>query len=190
MKKLFGNFLGSKRQELNVSDDYKKWRELIFSLKSESADVSSKEIDRVFGVVMDYVQLDQSTNTFLGLSQTAFASGESSIKATTGAGVIGLGVNKDEEKIFTSAQQLVELAQQLLGSADKTTDYSLPKVKVVRFFFLTTSGEYFIDSHIEKIEQGDKRVYEMFNGFMFIRRYADSIMKQAQKQNPEKFSSS
>lgn len=186
MKKLFGSFLSPKKQEINMTDDYRKWRELIFSLKPENAQISSKESDRVFGIVMDYVQADKSTNSYLGLSQTTFASGESSIKATTGAGVIGLGVGKNEENIFAAAQQLTRIAQELLGSAVKTTDYSLPQPTVVRFFFLTTSGKYFLDCHIEDIEHGDERVHEMFNGFMFIRRYADSVMKLAKKQNSEK----
>lgn len=100
MKRLFGSFLSPKKQEPDVADDYKKWRELIFSLKSEGVQISSKETNRVFGVVMDYVQLNKGTNYLLGLSQTTFASGESSVKATTGAGVIGLGVNKDEGDIY------------------------------------------------------------------------------------------
>ena len=189
MKKLFGSFLNLKKQELNVTKDYKKWRDLIFSLKPESAQISSKEIDRVFGVVMDYVQPDEGTNTLLGLSQTTFASGESSIKATTGAGVIGLGVGKDEENIFAAGQQIIGIAQQLLGSASKTTDYSLPNPQIIRFFLLATSGTYFIDTHIKDIDHGNREVYEMFNGFMYIRRYADSIMMSARKQHPEKSSS-
>ena len=189
MRKLFSSFLSPKKQEMNVTDDYitedyRKWRELIFSLKPESAQISSKEVDRVFGVVMDYVQIYAEPSTLLGLSQTTFASGESSIKATTGAGVIGLGIGKDEEHIFTVGQQIIGIAQQLLSSAVRTTDYSLPLPRIVRFFFFTTSGTYFIDSHIDDIEHGNKQVFEMFNGFMFIRRYADSIMMLANKQKP------
>ena len=184
MKKIFGNFLDSKKQELKATDDYTNWRKMIFSLKPENAQVSSKEIDRVFGVVMDDVQLDEASKTLWAISQTAFASGESSLKSTVGMGVIGLGVGENEENIFTAVQQLVELAQQLFNSAVKTTDYSLPEPKVVRFFFLTTSGTYFIESDINKIEHGDKRVFEMLKGFVYIRKYAESLIVKAKEQNP------
>ena len=115
MKKIFGNILGSKKQELKATDDYTNWRKMVFSLQPESAQVSSKEIDRVFGVVMDDVKLDEASNTLWAISQTAFASGESSLQSTVGMGVIGLGVGKNEENIFTAVQQLVELAQQLFN---------------------------------------------------------------------------
>ena len=115
MKKIFGNILGSKKQELKATDDYTNWRKMVFSLQPESAQVSSKEIDRVFGIVMDDVKLDEASNTLWAISQTAFASGESSLKSTVGMGVIGLGVGKNEENIFTAVQQLVELAQQLFN---------------------------------------------------------------------------
>lgn len=100
MKKLFSSFLSPKKQEIIVTGDYRKWRDLIFSLKPENAQVSSNEVDRVFGVVMDDVQFDKNSNTVWAISQTAFASGESSLKATTGMGVVGLGVNKDEERKY------------------------------------------------------------------------------------------
>ena len=189
MRKLFGDFLSPKKQKMNVTDDYRNWREMIFSLKPENAQVSSNEIDRVFGIVMDDVQFDEASNTLWAISQTAFASGESSLKATGGIGVIGLGVGENEEKIFAAVQQLVEFAQQIFHSAVKTTDYSLPEEKTIRFFFLTTSGMYVIKSDVNKIEHGDKRIFEMLKGFIFIRRYAESLIAQARKQSPEKFSS-
>ena len=190
MKKLFSNLLNSKEQEIKMVDSYKNWRKTIFSLKPENAQVSSKDVDRVFGILMDDVQLDKGSNTIWAVSQTAFASGESSLKSTVGLGVIGLGVGENEEKIYQAGQQLIELAQQLFDSVIKTEDYSLPKSSVIRFFFLTTSGTYFLESHIDKIEQGDNRVFEMLKGFIFIRKYAESLIAQAKKQNPEKFSSS
>jgi hypothetical protein len=188
MKKMF-SFLSPKKQEINMVDGYRKWRELIFSVKPENAEVSSKEIDRVFGVVMDDVQLDKASKTLWAITQTTFASGESSLKATVGTGVIGLGIGENEENIFAAGQQIIELAQQLFNSAAKTSDYSLPELNVVRFFFLTTSGTYFIDGHIDKIEHGDKRVFEMLKGFIFIRKYGETLIARAREQNPETFSS-
>lgn len=166
-----------------MAEGYKKWRELIFSLKPEDAQVSSREVDRVFGVLMEDVQLDKESNTLWAISQTVFASGESSLKSTAGLGVIGLGVGKNEENIFEAGQQLIGLAQQLFGLATKTTDYSFPELNVVRFFFFTTSGTYVIDSHIDRIEQGDSRVFEMLKGFIYIRKYAETVIAQAKKQN-------
>jgi hypothetical protein len=154
----------AKKQEINMVDGYRKWRELIFSSKPEDAQVSSKEVDRVFGILMDDVQFDEESKTLWAISQTVFASGESSLKSTVGLGVIGLGVGKNEENIFGAGQQLIGLAQQVFTSAVKTTDYSLPDVNIVRFFFLTTSGTYFIDSQVNSIEQGDNRVFEMLRG--------------------------
>ena len=189
MKKLFSNFLNSKGREIKMVDSYKNWRKTIFSLKPEDAQVSSKDVDRVFGILMDDVQLDKESNTLWAISQTVFASGESSLKSTVGLGVIGLGVGKNEEKIFQAGQQLIELAQQLFDLTVKTEDYSLPKLNVIRFFFLTTSGTYFLESHIDKIEEGESRVFEMLKGFIYIRKYAETLIAQARKQNPEKFSS-
>jgi hypothetical protein len=73
--------------------------------------------------------------------------------------------------------------------ATKTKDYSLPELGVIRFFLFTASGIYHIDSHVDKIESGDNRVFEMLKGFNYIRKYADTIIEQARKQNPEKFPS-
>ena len=143
----------------------------------------------MFGVVMDDVQLDKATKTHWAITQSTFASGESSLKATVGLGVIGLGIGANEENICAAGQQIIELAQQLFNSAAKTSDYSLPELNAVSFFFLTTSGTYVIDSQIDKIEHGDKRVFEMLKGFIFIRKYGETLIARAREQNPERFSS-
>ena len=184
MKKAFSSFLSPKKQEIKVTDSYRKWRELIFSLKPESGGVSSKDANRVFGILADNVQFDKETKTLWAISQTVFASGESSLQSTVGGGIIGLGIGKDDEDISAAAQQLVGLAQELFTSAVKTIEYSLPELNVIRFFFLTTSGTYFIESHINNIENGDNRVFEMLKGFNYIRKFAENIIAQGIKQNP------
>ena len=60
---------------------------------------------------------------------------------------------------------------------------------MVRFFFLTPSGTYFVESDINKIEHGDKRVFEMLKGFVYIRKYAEALIAKAKEKKPEKFSS-
>jgi hypothetical protein len=183
MKKAFGNFFPPKKQEMSMTDQYKKWRELIFALKPESGGVASNEENRVFGILVDNIQFDKETKTLWAISQTAFASGESSLQSTVGMGIVGLGVSKGDEDISAASQQLVGIAQQLFTSAAKTTDYSLPELNVVRFFFLTTSGTYFIDSEVDKIERGDNRLFEMLKGFIYIRKFAQNIIAQGLKQN-------
>ena len=96
---------------MKVLPDYQKWRDFIFSVPGEQVGISSHQPDQVYGVVMDVGLADEKGNpvdTNAVVTETALASGESSLRTSFGGGIIGLGSYKE---ISEHAKQIIHLAQ-------------------------------------------------------------------------------
>jgi hypothetical protein len=161
--------------EIETSQTYLKWRDMIFTITPGQVGVSNDQPDKVYGVLMDIGLVDQQTHKTFALSLTAFPTGESSFQPTLGGGVIGLG---NDEKVAQNAKALVNIAQSLIEKTKSTQDYSLPEMGLVQFFFLTTSGVRVYSEHLNTMQTPGNPFYRMLQGFGFIRESAERLMNQ------------
>ena len=152
-----------------VSSEYTKWRSLILNMPPKAA---LKNIaDEIYGILMD-VGMGDNYGNFLAISIYAFHTGESSLKASSGAGVMGLGSTKS---IAGLPEKIIETAQPLIGLTKVADNLDYPKAQQVRFFFLTTSGVRAYECHIEDLREGHP-FFETFNTFTVIKNVADKIV--------------
>ena len=152
-----------------VSSEYTKWHSLIVNMPPKAA---LKNIaDEIYGILMD-VGMGDNYGNFLVISIYAFHTGESSLKASSGAGVMGLGSTK---KIEGLPEKIIETAQPLIGLTKMADNLDYPKAQHVRFFFLTTSGVRVYECKIEDIREGHP-FFEIFNSFTVIKNVADKIV--------------
>jgi len=165
---------------LVVTEEYKKWRGVIFAVTPEQVDVSAQEADRVYGILMDIGMRDTSGRGDFALSLTAFPTGESSFRPTPGGGIVGLG---GDAKVSEVAKAIVQIGQQAFASTQPTTDFaSLPEPGKVRFTFLTTSGVRFIEDRLEILQSPQSPFSKMLGGFGFIRNFAMQLEAQKGKK--------
>ncbi len=156
-----------------ITEEYKKWREVIFNVKPEQVGVSSQEVDRVYGVLMDIGQADTGGRGNFALSLTALASGEASFRPTPGGGAIGLG---GDAKVAEVAKSLVQIGQATISATKATTDFaSLPKPGWVRFTYLTTSGVRSVEGQLNVMLSPHNPFSKLMNGFGFIRNFAEKL---------------
>lgn len=174
--------LFKKNKTIEVSPDYQKWREGIFSVVSEQVDVPSNLADQVYGVIMD-VGLGDDDGTpveaKLVITETAFASGEASLQTSFGGGITGLG---GAEEVSEQAKQIVGLAQALVPITEPTNNRDLPRSGKIYFYFLTTSGIRFYRGSIKEFDTQGHPFNEIFARFTLIKRQADEIMAKYSKQ--------
>ena len=159
------------QKEEMVSSQYREWREMILNVAPQT---ELKNIpDEVYGMLMD-VGMGDGHGNFLAISIYALHTGEASLKASPGAGVVGLGNVKNitgvPEKILETGQSLISLTK----PAD-SLDY--PEAGRVYFFFLTTSGIKGYKCNLNEIQNGHP-FNDVFNMFSQIKREADIFMKQ------------
>jgi hypothetical protein len=110
---------------------------------------------------------------FLAISLYAFHTGESSLKASSGAGVMGLGNSKT---IAGLPEKIIESGQSLIGLTRAADNHDYPKAQQVRFFFLTTSGVRDYECNIEDLREGHP-FFETFSSFTRIKNVADKIVE-------------
>jgi hypothetical protein len=142
------------------SSEYLNWRQVIFNVKSAQTGVSSEESDKVYGVIMD---IGKSEN--LGMTITAFPTGEASLRITTGGGTIGLG---GYPEVGNQAKQIVSLGQTLLSTTNPTNSRELPEINNVFFYFLTTSGITRSEFRLDQIILENHPYHEIFSKFSMI----------------------
>ena len=171
--KAFTNLFSSKKQKINTSENYQKWRAMIFTVTPEQVDVSGSDADQVYGVIMDMGMIDRQHSANWAISLSAFPTGEASFQPTPGSGVIGLG---NDPKVAQAAKEIVNISQELLPETNPTQDFSLPEPGFVQFFFLTTSGVRMIKEHLDNLQQPKNPFLQLLNRFGFIRQFADQIL--------------
>ena len=152
-----------------VSSEYTKWRSLILNMPPKAG---LKNIaDELYGILMD-VGMGDNFGNFLAISIYAFHTGESSLKASSGAGVMGLGSAK---KIAGLPEKIIETAQPLIGLTKVADNLDYPKAQQVRFFFLTTSGVRAYECNIEDLRE-EHPFFETFNSFTAIKNVSDKFV--------------
>jgi len=157
------------QNQMPVSSEYTEWRRLILNMPPKAA---LKNIaDEIYGILMD-VGMGDNYGNFMAISIYAFHTGEASLKASSGAGVLGLGNTK---KIAGLPKKIIETAQPLIGLTKTADNLDYPKAQQVRFFFLTTSGVRAYECKIEDLREGHPFL-ETFNSFTFIKGVADKMV--------------
>jgi hypothetical protein len=154
--------LFKKNKIIEVSPDYQKWREGIFSVVGEQVDVSSNQPDQVYGVIMDVGLGDDDgtpVDAKLVITETAFASGEASLQTSFGGGITGLG---GAEEVSEQAKQIVGLAQALVSITESANNRDLPGSGRIYFYFLTTSGVRFYNGSIKELDAQGHPFNEIF----------------------------
>ena len=159
----------AQQNQIPVSPEYMKWHKLIVNMPPKAA---LKNIaDEVYGILMD-VGMGDDHGHFIVISIYAFHTGESSLKASTGTGLMGLGNIK---KITGIPEKIVETAQSLINLTQTADNLDYPQAQHVRFFFLTTSGVRVYECKIEDLREGHP-FFEIFNSFTFIKGVADKLV--------------
>lgn len=174
------NFFKKKDEKVKkddrVSSQYLEWRKLILNMEPK---MDLKNIpDEVYGMLLD-VGIGDVDDKFLAISMYAFNTGEASLKASPGAGIMGLGSAKD---ILGGPEKIVELGQSLINLAKPTDNLGYPEENKVHFFFITTSGIKIYVCNLDEL-QSDHPFNDMFNRFTYIKRVADKLMSEAKSTN-------
>lgn len=97
------------------------------------------------------IGMEDNYGHFIVISIYAYHTGQSSLKASSGTGLIGLGNIK---KITGIPEKIVGTAQSLIGLTQTADDLDYPNAQQVRFFFLTTSGVRVYECKIEDLREG------------------------------------
>lgn len=176
---MFKNLFGkeSKEPKMIITEDYQKWRNVIFSMKAENVGLSSTEEKKLYGMVMDITMIDQKANAIFALSTTAFASGEASFRPTPGGGFIGLG---SDPNIAEVAKSTISKGQIFLVKAKPASDFPLPAVGYVTFYFLTTSGLFYLNDTLVNFQSPPYG--QLLNKFGQIRGVAEKMIDEQQKK--------
>ena len=178
--KRLSNLFGTQKPTVKTTEEYQKWREMIFAVPSEQAEASAGDAGRVAGVIMDIGQIDRRTSAHWAMSLSAFSTGEASFRPTVGGGAVGLG---DNPKIAQAAQEIVQIAQGLLPETSPTQDVSLPELELVQFFFLTREGPRSVKRPLDQFQKPGSPFLPLLERFHFIRQFADQISEEHDKPN-------
>jgi hypothetical protein len=171
--KSFRDLFGSKKRRMQVTEEYQKWREMIFSMQPSQVGEAKGGANTVYGVIMDIGQMDRQSSTPWAITLTAFSTGEASFRPTPGGGMMGLG---GDPKVAQAAQEIVQIAQGLVPEANLTQDLSLPEPGIVQFFFLTTSGVYVVKGNLDQFQKPEHPFRQLLERFHFIRQSGDQLL--------------
>jgi hypothetical protein len=180
--KVLTDLFGSKKPKVETSENYQKWRAMIFTVTPEQVDVSAGDADQVYGVIMDIGMIDRPHSANWAISLSAFPTGEASFQPTPGSGVIGLG---HDPQVAEVAKEIVNISQKLLPETNLTQDLSLPEPGVVQFFLLTPGGVRVIKDRLDKLQQPNNPFAQLLERFGFIRRFADQILDGTNDKNKD-----
>lgn len=168
----------SRNNNHQVSTDYLKWREMV--LNRQPAAPMRGLTTEVYGMLMD-IGMGDGRDKFLGISIYAFETGEASLKASTGMGVMGLG---DMPILAGVSQRIIERGQALVQLARPTASMAYPEANQARFYFLTSSGVRVYDSGLNSLRPGHI-FFEVFSLFSQVKSVADRCLDEAhRKKNP------
>jgi len=176
-----------KSNQAPTVSDYENWRNIIFSIKSENVGVLSTEPNQVYGIVMDVgvatTDHGKPIDVKVVVSQSAFPTGESSVKWSNGGGFIGLGGDKEISEV---AKQIISEAQSLLDLTNKVTNHDLPISGKVYFYLLTTSGTRLYECNLNDFKASPNQPFaQIFSRFAWIKRRGDAIWNQSQPRQAQ-----
>lgn len=101
---------------------------------------------RVFGIVMDW-HTGEGTVTV-----TAYQNGDASMYVSSGGGIMG---GAHYRKVRKAVRSFVDLGQDYIGKAEKTTTTLLPDRHNVAFYLLTNKGTFYAQEEMKAIEYGN-----------------------------------
>jgi len=107
---------------------------------------STGRATRVFGVVMDW---DTGEGT---VTVAAYQNGDASMYVSSGGGIIG---GAQYRKVRKAVRSFVDLGQDYIGKAEKTTTTLLPDRHSVGFYLLTNKGTFHAQEEMKAIEYGN-----------------------------------
>ncbi|MDI1243223.1 MAG: hypothetical protein PSX80_15015 [bacterium] len=139
--------------EQSKEDPYLDIRSMALSMPAGQFEIDASSEFEPYGVVLDW-NVGKGAATF-----TAFKSGDASMYASTGGGIIG-GVGHDNVKI--AAQSLVRRSKIFIKNAKKTDDISVARDGTVKFFFLTTNGRFVSEETLDNLDNGSSPWLELF----------------------------
>lgn len=162
-------------RKLTMTEDYQRWREMIFAVKPDQVGVSANDVDRAYGVIMDIGMVDFQHAAHWAISLSAFPTGEASFRPTPGGGVNGL---ENVPPMAQVAQEIVEIAQTLWRETIPTDNFTLPEPGFVQFFFLTTGGVRVFKWYLGDLQKPENPFSKLLDRFGSIRDSADRILNQ------------
>ena len=129
--------------------------------------------DEVYGVLMD-VGMGDGLDSYFAISIYAINTGESSLKASSGTGVIGMG---DIQAVSGLPKQIVKTGQTLFHQTKPAENYDYPDANQVLFYILTTSGVRVYKCQLHEL-QNYHPFYNMFLMFSTIKGFSDRFMDE------------
>lgn len=180
--KFLKNIFGGKKSDVKATDEYRNWREMIFSVQPEQVGTKNDEPDRVYGVIMDIGVFDQQKSIKWAISLSAFPTGEASFHPTSGGAVIGLG---NIPEVAQAAKEIVEIGQTLWPKTSPTQATVLPEPGIVQFFLLTTNGLRLFSDQFTKIQKQGNPFLELLNRFGILRKNADNMLLESSSKRLE-----
>ena len=115
---------------------------------------------------------------FFAISMYAFNTGEVSLKASSGAGLVGLGESKELAGI---PEKIVALSQTLVPLTRPANSSTYAAANRVCFHFLTTSGLKVYECGMNELRPGHA-FQEVFGLFSRIKYVADKFMDEINKK--------
>ena len=161
--------------QMVMSESYKKWRGMIFLVTPGQVELTIKEPNRVFGVILDVGVRDRNSNAAFVFSTAAFANGETTFFPSPGGAVMGLGNNPQVAEISKS---IVNMGQIFLVKAQPAKENPLPGTGRVKFYFLTTSGLFVTEDALQAFQSGPYG--QLLGKFGQIRAVAEQMIDKRQ----------
>jgi hypothetical protein len=96
------------------------------------------------------------------------------LKASSGAGIMGLG---DRKELLDVPEKIVELGQSLVYLAKPTASFDYAEANRVCFYFVTVAGFRLYECGLNELNPNHP-FFEVFDTFTKIKRVADSIMDE------------
>lgn len=132
--------------DYKVAEAYSGLRNMVLSTKPDSIGVKLKDINEVWGVVMETGYPEAVA------SLVALADGTVSLYFSNGGGIIGLGPHAGPHR---AAQSLLAASQQFSMQTQPTKSYPLPRPSFTRFYLLTGNGA--LTAEIKEDDLGNNR---------------------------------
>lgn len=132
---------------------YEGLRNLAFDATIDDLGLTKLKDNDVYGIIMDW----QMGNTIVTL--VTYKTGDASIYLSSGGAIIGGGQHK---KVRESVNQFIFVGNKLKTQASLSDSREGPNVDCVRFFFLTSQGNYSAEEKMKNLENGRSKWLDLF----------------------------
>jgi hypothetical protein len=132
---------------------YDGLRQMAFGVTADQLGLTDLKSHDIYGVIMDW-DLGEGLMTLV-----TYITGDASMYLSTGGGVIGGGQHDNVNK---ASKQFVKLADKYLDKTVKTELTPIPDKNCVRFYFLTTNGNYYAQEQMINFENSTSQWLEFF----------------------------